>query len=695
MIVDLTKVDLTGNDPSFFRPDERRMVFREDQIIEFNEPVYAESIHVFMISSEGTHELTDGVDYEVPNAHSDMVDEFAISEAKICVNDEATGTIFNKLLVKGIKIIREFVSDYQISIQYQAFYRKPTDYVGNGTGPDYSRALMKEVIDRIHYLENVKNPVESITTADVADIRPLDEDLTATAESNFIQYEEHRIDVPNNIYAIRPLYGTFYDTEDLVVTFNGSETRTITEEDLGKSIFLEETGGKLPLTESNISQYVGKVFRIYEDDITLVRDVDYFIRGIDHIRTRIANTSAGVYDRIIISKKLKGTVKVTYHAFGGEVTIKDIWALKHAVISLYTNLENGRFLTEDSLKALPVLASLIQRVDHIEDLCHIVSPYQFRYLYRVLEGNSDDLWVDVAKLYNDSWTRLSGVPTLHSEEFCLSNEALNYCAYFNLKHNLDLGKLEVCHSRIAASSFSSAGVDYFDLRKTPKFRIVYDENDLSKGIVLQISIINKNEGDGAWQIRAVKGSESAWSIIDSNGGVKGETSLTTELPDGSVWDITSNSVTNIAVLSDPYTFFYGSIPLSMIDAASYRDGEIYDNEANGTDLEDEPGKVELEGYNLPIIMENNAFNLASVKGFRFHIFDRYVGNMIIQNTGTITSVSTESISSDVIYFPLDLCSIEGILTFNEGKFTFKVKSHTGLNSLLNERFDLRQVDFIF
>ena len=710
MIVDVNSVDLTGTNPDFKREDLRFMVFRGNQIIYFHEPIYATGLVVYAVTTSGidtAHPLVAGVDYIIPTGNSELVADDAIAEAKLYRYRE--GGSFNQNLIKGIQITRGFTSEYQISVFGQAYYRQISDYIGTGDGPDYSPALMASVIERIRHLELIKNPMNSIITTDIEQIRPLEEDLTAALPANFIQNEQHEINTANNKYAIRPIYGTFYDTSDLKVFSLTKEHRAVTADDIGSRIYDPTLQVQITLTAQNINEYIGWVLYIEKlKELARYNEATnsgyYVVRGVDQIRTRISHTSFGVYDRILIVKPLAGTVEIQYHAFGGEVSLKDIYALKHGLISLYENIGDGGFITDDALAAHPSIVGLESRMSNVEDILHWVKLSEFRYTYAFdavtpsgLETRNvpRDRWVNVATLFKDSWTSISGPPMKHAEEFCLESQSQHYCVYFTLKYDLNTNKLFIDNVRGAANSVACCGYDYFDKRRTPKFRVIYLANNLTKGIVLQMSIISPEEGYNPWQLRVVNTASASWDCIRGDGQELPEASTSTILPDGAtVWN--NGAKTNHVVLSNPYTVYVGNIPMSAIDAESYREGNISTGTDQSASYQDEPGKVELEGFYIRTIQEENAFTINDIKGFRFHVYDRYIGKMIVKDTDSVSLASDTSINGETIYYPVDLCSIGCVLTnITPGTFKIAIKSYTGLHSLTNERFDFRQLDILF
>lgn len=690
MYVDLNNIDLTGNDPNFSRTYQVA-VFKSGQVIKFGEPIFGEDLKVYRISGNTADELVAGSDYTIPRDPSDYVDYDGISAAK--VRASLSGDTFEKNLVNAITMSQEYNGEYRIAIEAHALYRRSSDYTAIGEGPEYSRAFGASVVERLNNLENTLNPVSRITSTEIGNVAPLEEDLTARAGTNYIVGEKHKIDVPNNIYVIRPLYGDFYDDDDVVVEFEGVESMTITDAFIGKTIIVD--GNDIELTGSNIYNYTDKVYEVRIPKRTLLRNEDYIVRGIDRAKTRIALVSSGVYSNIILTKKFRGDVVINYHAFGGNVSIKDIYTIKDTLMNLVMSISGNQFITVESLTNLPKIVNIIDRIERLEDLFHVHTPTAIPYEYAFDAGEGVAKWVDVAQLFNSGYSEEGTIPEVLTETFALINESLGYKATFDINYDLNHNSCQIVNTKIASCKLDAVGYEYFNDRRTPMFRIVYDKTDTSKGLVLQMAIISGVEGSNLWQIYSVKANESLWMIIDKDGAYREDASLVTKLPNGSAWNQTIDGMTktNVAVLSDPYTIFAGSVDMGFIDDLSYREGIVYDNEANGTNFEDEPGEVELEGLVVNPCCDKAVLVPNRIRGFKFTIFDRYEGKYINAFTNNISG--NDSVHGDVVYFDADMCHISARVYLDNGNPKLVIKTNTGSNSLESKRFDLRQVDVLF
>lgn len=690
MFVDLQNIDLTGADSNFSRQDMPYVVFKAGQVIEFHEPVFADTIVVYKVSGSGLEELQSVSDYTIPrdpNVYAEYVDYNAISDAK--VKASASGNMFDRNLVKAIVMSDNFTGEYRISVNAQALYRRYSDFTEIGTGPEYSRSFGASIIERLNYLETAVNPLSRITSTDLGNVSPLDEDLTGVAESNYIQGETHNVNVPNNVFVIRPLYGDFYDDNDLKIDFTGIEQCVINDTFIGRTIVVNDV--EIELNGTNIYEYVGKVQDVKVPTRTLVRGTDYIVRGIERAKTRIALTTTGVYSTIILSKKFRGECVISYHAFGGDVSIRDIYTIKDMLMTVLMNLTGNTFMTVEQFNVLPKVVNIIDRIEKLEDILHVHRPVAIPFEY-----TENVRWVDVATLYPAGYTEEGTIPERYTETFRLVNESQDYDATFDLSYDLGTQSLEVTNTRITSCKFAIEGASYFDNRRCPVFRVVYDKSDTSKGLVLQMSVISDTLVSELWQIHLCHYNEALWSIIDKDGAYRIDASNITTLPSGTVWgfNITNMVSTSVGVISDPYTVFAGNISMNFLDSVSYREGAVYNNVADNTDYEDEPGQVELDGFIIDAIGNKNILKPGYIRGFVFTIFDRYEGKYICKSSNT-GNVVGDSVFGEVVYFDLDMCQVSASLKVVEDQVKLVIKSHTGTNSLESNRFDLRQIDVLF
>ena len=663
---DIKMTDLTGSDPEFKRGDRRYMVFQSTQTIDFGEPAFASTIKVYKIV-QGTPELL----YENTDwAHrSSLQDVNAISEAKL---EDST---FQANLVHGILMTGSVIAgqEFQISVEYQGFYRELTSYPDTSTGPTPTPGLMLSIVKDLQYLKYVKDPVTDVTGDTLAKVQILDEDYTGLNENNHIFNEEHQVNVPNNVYVIRPANGSFYK-HDLVLTYNGTD---------------------------------------------LVENRDYIVRGVNHGKTRVSSHKSGVYEYIVLTTAIVGTVQVDYRAFGGMITANDFYSLRDSLIDVIQLLGSGQFITTENLPTQPIITEILQRLTIVEEAVRHYKQVAFTYEITNFLHNSlyysDDNWVNVASVAHGPWTEMNPINSVSTGYFRLEVPVYNYGADFALTYNMNSGKIMLSDVSVHGTTYEDNGMSHFDTRIVPKFRIVYDSSDINHGLILQMSINGKTAGDVQVTFYDKTGSATVWDVIDTGGDKHPNTETSTTLPDGTEWVSGQGTaaVTNtVSVLGEHYTTWVGTVNVKDIEDASYKRGEaktFMDNTwvVDGTEAGDysERPFIDKEGLTVSHLINNNDIDISQVRGIKVKVFDRYKNQVIEESSNQVVELQ-DRVEPIVMYYIQDLCAISCSLTQQNRQvsaknslrtitnFTLVLKSQTGTNSLINDRFVLQQVDLL-
>lgn len=663
---DIKMTDLTGSDPEFKRGDRRYMVFQSTQTIDFGEPAFANTIKVYRIDDGTPVELFENTDW----AHrSSLQDVNAISEAKL---EDST---FQANLVHGILMTGSVIAgqEFQISVEYQGFYRELTSYPDTSTGPTPTPGLMLSIVKDLQYLKYVKDPVTDVTGDTLAKVQILDEDYTGLNENNHIFNEEHQVNVPNNVYVIRPANGSFYK-HDLVLTYNGTD---------------------------------------------LVENRDYIVRGVNHGKTRVSSHKSGVYEYIVLTTAIVGTVQVDYRAFGGMITANDFYSLRDSLIDVIQLLGSGQFITTENLPTQPIITEILQRLTIVEEAVRHYKQVAFTYEITNFPYNSlyysDDNWVNVASVAHGPWTEMNPINSVSTGYFRLEVPVYNYGADFALTYNMISGKIMLSDVSVHGTTYEDNGMSHFDTRIVPKFRIVYDTSDINHGLILQMSINGKTAGDVQVTFYDKTGSATVWDVIDTGGEKHPNTETSTTLPDGTEWVSGQGTaaVTNtVSVLGENYTTWVGTVNVKDIEDASYERGEaktFMDNTwvVDGTEAGDysERPFIDKEGLTVSHLINNNDIDISQVRGIKVKVFDRYKNQVIEESSNQVVELQ-DRVEPIVMYYIQDLCAISCSLTQKNQQvsaknslrtitnFTLVLKSQTGTNSLINDRFVLQQVDLL-
>ena len=630
--IDINNMDLTGIDPVYKREVVPFHIYKNNQLIELSEPVYADSIVV---------EVLDGgtlVPYALFTTGSP--DDTAISKAKYAQNQADPGVTFTSNLVNSIIVTGYTGTEFTIYVTYQALYKDTAAITSDTIGPAYTPGLMRAVLNKLSYLTGLLPPLPNISEETVNTIQVLAEDLSGENPNNYIQDEVHlQVNTLANRFVVRPANGSFYK-HDLVVKYN---------------------------------------------DTTLVEGIDYEVTGINLGKTRVTTNTNGVYDYILFTTpRVAGVVTISYRAFGGDICPLTVDQIKLTLANIIDYIKLGGFLTSASLQSHPIIISIIDRITNIENMLHIQAPITYTYT-----SSDVDVWSDIAHIKADVISGL--VATRGNGQLRVRCEK-----YFSeLKFNYDLSaarQLDVHILSNWSTSFESDGVAYYDNRICPKFRIVWDEDSVNSGIILQMSVTNKTTKNLNVEIQNSAGLFSNWELIPTDGNPLPDGTTSTTLPDDSTWGSVSPNcrVSNVTLACGKgYTIFTGTIPTNITDSYTFTNIELDDPQDNS-----DPIQEKNSGLSIPVDITGTDIVMSEVDAICFKMYDRFTGTTITKVSDYI-DVINDDINASVMYFIPDLCCAECILTKTESGYTLSIGSSTGTNSLNNNRFDFKQIDILF
>ena len=658
IVTDLAQYDLTGKDPLYKREDRRFVVFTAGQKIDFQEAVYPNSIRVYMLQADNSIvELLQGSGNQSWNYNETCIDYSAMSKGKLRYTPgSGDPAVWDSQLINCIYMQDTFIStEYTISVSYQAFEKELTAIDRDSLGPEYSPGLMRTLVHKVEELFKLRNPVEDYTADTFADMKCMSEDLTGANSANYVENEEHVVSSSDNKFVVRPQNGSFYGVSagkpnNVVITYRPEGTTT---------------------------------YR------TLTYNVDYEIIGINHEKTAVSFPAEGVYEFVVFKTALEGSVYLTYHAFGGEVSQADINKLKEIVWNIYQTLADKQLLTADNIHNVELIRNINYRVKLLEEAVKINQVQLFQYV----PDTTGDKWADIAFISDNVWSEDAGVPVSAVGEFRIEIDALKYYLDFRLSYDTDSKDIKFSVDHISAPTFAEYGEEYFNLRILPKFRLIWNE-DLNDGLMLQMSITREVTEELAIEKLTVKavdrtGANSHWILVDNQNEVRppvGINSLTNcVFPNGKEWISSTGNKTD-AIPAHPigYTILADNVPMSTIEAASV----VYD-----TELEDGTLPNEGAGYVVakPVITGTD-IDPKFVTGVRFEVYDSVTQSYRYGETNDVESIPN-GIRAAAMYFYDDMCVIEAALTYDNG-YSLRLKSRTGTNSLDSDRFTLTRIDLL-
>lgn len=340
--------DLTGVDPDYKINDHRFMVFEAGQIIELNQPVFADSIEVQAILPGGAVIMPTPTDWDF-TLESD--DDMAMSEGKLV--DENFGDPTERL-VKSIQITRAFLGQYQIGVTYQKFRSSLLDdAIREGVPAEYDPNLLANLVQTVRYLQTVAGMGSAVVTG-IGVVDHLHEDRTGLDPTNAITGESFAVDVNAGTNILKPARGSFFGHDVVVRLDNGT-----------------------PLTP----------------------EADYIIMGADLPRTRMAEHPSGVFKYIYLIYPVVGEVTMDYHAYGGEITEMDFEELNAMVIKLAHQMAISSYVTTESLPDHEYIIDLNRRTTELEDWRRAMDFTVPKYEFTTGLGVNEIRWYNVGHLY--------------------------------------------------------------------------------------------------------------------------------------------------------------------------------------------------------------------------------------------------------------------------------------------------------
>ena len=257
--------DITGASPDCLITNYQTRIYSSEQTIEFDIPVYWDSLHIIRTGTE--IELEKDNDYSIKE-----IDQTDIASIKYAYPD------FDKLLIRSIIVHNPSSDEFNVTLKFQQLYPDIVNYnYYRGTSQiEFTPELLIEMMDRIQQIEyelrTTFNP-NMFTPQSLEQIKIAELDTDKTNPDNLIPDEIHHINTIDNVIYINPAYGSFF--RDSV------------------SIIIADT------------------------NVLLEEGQDYEILGLNTQKTKVTTNTLGVYDFIKITKKLVGDIKLTYNIFGG------------------------------------------------------------------------------------------------------------------------------------------------------------------------------------------------------------------------------------------------------------------------------------------------------------------------------------------------------------------------------------------
>jgi len=484
--------DLSGTNYAYRTDNDIRTIFKNDQVVKFDTPVFDNNMLVIKKLGIINETLVKNTDYVIlpENIDYDMMSRM-----------KTINSGFNKTLISSVTIIHPYTEQYNIKLSYNRLFPDDVSYsLINGVPPvEESEQLLSTIVQQINYLNDVIKNRDCIFTPESTNNVILDEDINGTNPANEISDEEHTVNVPSGILTIKPKYGAFFKD----------------------SVVVKDPGG-----------------------IILQEGVDYSIFGLDLVKTEISSNASGVYNYIKIIKPIIGDITISYHAFGGNPTTDNLKLLENDIISIKQFLSNTPILSPSSLKNDQTILALKNKITSLEDNMRILlnsgiatygdSTHSVAIRKKIISSDENHHWWTIAELYKvDGSNEIIIADSMRFRVQLMKNDIQFECGIaFNKNSSDNPFSVNCISGNINRDTFYKC---------TPRIRVIYKNTPQSySGALLQIGLkIESIYASETIGVEDLSGKESCWKLISVGTDSVPPEDDNIELPDGSTYDASS------------------------------------------------------------------------------------------------------------------------------------------------------------
>ena len=528
--------DLTGTNPLCKVENDTRLIVVQDQVVEFHDSIYADSLEIVLIGTV-TKPLIRDYDWTITDSD---IDNEAIGAMRLREPD------FRKTLIKSITMIKTYAGDYKISMAYQRLYAVPSSVALENypNKVEFTPEAWNEVVQRVKKYELLLAPIKDIN-ADGVIKQPklLEPDPFQERSENNIVDEIYTVDVPNSVAIIHPICGAFFK-DTLVVKYSGSGQEEI-----------------------------------------LVEGTDYKVYGYDSYKTANTPNNSGVYKFIAIISPIVGDVSISYHAYGGDPTLYDIKANTESIENIEYYIKNAELLTGETVGNAPVIINIINKLTALEEeMRRLANQGRPNYgdvtngtslLKKITSVDSDLHWWTIAELYKVSGSDQVFIADTMKINVSMLNSKFMFTTYISVNIDSAVDKFKVtCPMSLTPLGYIPYE-DYSGLETIirPQFRIIWNQNAVqSSGIYLQIGMQLKDMVTETICVEDVSGAESCWKLIGSvDDAVLPEDDLITLPSKNHIWSVDnpdSRAETYLIPLIDGTIIWAGTESLNRPNSGS-------------------------------------------------------------------------------------------------------------------------------
>jgi hypothetical protein len=440
---------------------------------------------------------------------------------------------FNKELVKSVTIISNKALGSKVAATYQAFLNvNPGRTFDDGVPIEITPDLIKQLVAGYGELRQQVSGANSPVSPTTLTPALLPFDINKTNSGNNITNEIATVNTVIGAKVIRPLQGAFF-ADSLTLTYNGNPLNSGTD--------------YLPIVYSPLTQ-------------------------------RTTN-AGGIYQFILLNGEFTGDISMNYHAVGGDVQRVDIEAIYQLMVTIKTFLNDGVFITSETITETPSFrafhARLLQLENNVRSLLSGAPTYGDATagvtVTRGIQATDANFhWYNIASLYQVAGS--TDIITADQFKGRVYLPTTKVSLAFTVDVNLQQARNKV--------SFKTDSVVFDPLYKLftdisvaapqyPLVRVVYNQSGSTfSGAWLQIGIALTALSDQI-VVEDMSTTESCW-ILDRTGQIVSGTTVTPNtpkdsgftLPNGSdIWSSagsSSYSETFIPKFDDGYLVYSGS-----------------------------------------------------------------------------------------------------------------------------------------
>lgn len=510
-------MDLTGTLANYAVSDQVFRIFRYEQYVDLEATIFSDTLHVYLISGAVTTELVKDTDYRIPDNAITACDN-DMSRAKLMNPD------FDRELCSGITMLRPVETNgiYTIAVSYQRLYPNQlrTAYYHNEP-LNFTPELLLDMVKSIEELKTLTSRVTDVGSLTSGNSLLLEVDESKTNSNNYIQDEEHLINVTGGRFIIHPKGGSFYRDS---VTVKHPATNEI-----------------------------------------LVENKDYFIVGMDEAKTKATSHTAPVYKFIEIITPISDVVTVSYWAYGGDPTLDNYRQILTDMNNVIQYLNDAQTITAGNLGSTEIMTALYERIDTLEDRVRRLEGTPAYgditdgkcVLMKLFADTPGLHWYTIASLYTTTGTQIKPC-TADTFTFRLQGQLSHI--QFTAAAAVDLNNAsgDILNVSMVADNYPRGYVPFTDYSGIdtiirPQLRVVWAEGDTVSGAYLQLGFELNGMVEETICVEDLSGHESCWKLVDEVATVTGPQDSDFLLPDGiNTWSDYSDSCRSETMLV-PFT----------------------------------------------------------------------------------------------------------------------------------------------